>query len=351
VAWPEKEKIRQGVASMLDTNLAVKAGEKVLVMTDPPTLERWVTDEVDWLVQAFERSLLARLVADLAAEMLPDSTVEFLAYPAAAQNGAELDAATVQKMMASDVIVAITNHSLTHTMATQGASEAGSRIASMPGFLASMFEGPMTADYQEIADCSRKLAQLLTTAHTAAITTPDGTDLVLDLGERAGDVDVGLVTSPGRVDNLPAGEAFIAPVEGKAKGSIVVTPRGYAQLQVPMTIHFEKGEVCRIEGGGGMGAELARELELPAEGRQNARRNLAELGIGTNPRASSVESLLEAEKIKGTVHIAIGDNAHIGGIVHADLHMDFVLWEPDLTLDGEAIIRGGNWVFESVARG
>ena len=75
-----------------------------------------------------------------------------------------------------------------------------------------------------------------------------------------------------------------------------------------------------------------------------ARRNLAELGIGTNPKAASVESTLEAEKIKGTVHIAIGDNSHIGSSVEADLHEDFVVWAPDLFLDGELVIRSGEWL-------
>jgi leucyl aminopeptidase (aminopeptidase T) len=342
----QQEQIRQGVKSMLETNLAIQPGETVLVITDPPTLEQWVTREPEELEEALERCILARMVADLTAELVPGAEIAFLAYPAVEQHGGELDAATEKKMAASDVVIAITNRSMTHTMAAEAACKAGSRIASMPGFLASMFEGPMTADHQEIARHSRALAELLTNAHGALVTTPDGTALALDLSGRVADVDVGLITAPGRLDNLPAGEAFIAPVETKAQGKVVVTPRGRAGLQAPMTIYFEKGEVCCLEGGGSMGEELVRTLELPTPGLQSARRNLAELGIGTNPKAHSVESLLEAEKIKGTVHIAIGDNAHIGGVVQADLHMDFVLWDPDLTLDGKTIIRRGKWMFE-----
>jgi len=351
MTWLQKGQIQQGVKSMLETNLAVQPGETVLVMTDPPTLGQWMVQKPEELEEALERCILARMVTDLAAELMPGAKIAFLAYPAVEQPGAELDPATAQRMAASDVIIAITNRSLTHTIAAQTACDGGSRIASMPGFLASMFGGAMMADYQEIARCSKTLAQLLTSANSAVVATPDGTELVLDLGGRVGDVDVGLITTPGKFDNLPAGEAFIAPVEGKAEGRVVVTPKRRAGLQVPMTIYFEKGEVCCIEGGDSIGEELRHKLELPAEGRQGARRNLAELGIGTNPKAHSIESLLESEKIKGTVHIAIGDNAHIGGVVHADLHMDFVLWDPDLTLDGEAIIRGGSWVFESAPRG
>ncbi len=92
-----------------------------------------------------------------------------------------------------------------------------------------------------------------------------------------------------------------------------------------------------------MGDELRALLELPAPGLQTARRTLAELGIGTNPMAQSAKSTLEGEKIKGTVHIAIGDNSGLGGVVMADSHQDFVLWDPDLSLDGRLVIREGKW--------
>ena len=342
MAWPEKENIRQGVASMLKVNLAVQDGEKVLVMTDPPLLEQWRELDTNTLRPMLERSVLARMVADLAAELMPDAEITFLSYPAVERHGAEVDTETAERMRASHAIIAITNYSLTHTMAAEKACEAGGRIASMPGFLPQMFEGPMVADYGRIAEESRRMAQLLTEATTAVLTTPLGTDLTLSLEGRSGDVDIGLIT-PGRIDNLPAGEAFIAPLEGKSRGKVVVTPGGHASLQEQMTIHFHTGQVSDIEGGGKFGQDLSRLLELPESSRQTARRNFAELGIGTNPQARSVESLLEAEKIKGTVHIAIGDNSHIGGDVSADLHQDLVLWDPDLYLDGLLVIRGGEW--------
>ena len=44
-------------------------------------------------------------------------------------------------------------------------------------------------------------------------------------------------------------------------------------------------------------------------------RNLAELGIGTNDKASRPDNVLEAEKILGTIHLALGDNTGFGGII------------------------------------
>ena len=60
--------------------------------------------------------------------------------------------------------------------------------------------------------------------------------------------------------------------------------------------------------------------------------NLAELGIGTNDRARRPDIVLEAEKIIGTVHLALGDNRSMGGESAAPFHVDFVLWGPSLEL-------------------
>jgi leucyl aminopeptidase (aminopeptidase T) len=344
MVWPARERIRQGVLNMLEVNLAVREGETVLVMTDPPTLAQWNEFPVDQIEEALERCVLARLVADLAAEAMPAARTTFLPYPCTGRFGAELDPETAEKMRRSDVVVAINNYSLTHTRAAQEACRAGARVASMPRFLAEMFEGPMTADYHQVAEDSRRMAELLTKASSALLTTPHGTELTMDLGGRSGDVDSGFVAGLERPINLPGGEAFVVPVEGKAEGKVVVTPRGYAPLKENMTIHFHAGEVTDIQGGGSVGDEYRLLLELPTPGLQPGRRNLAELGIGTNPQAKSVKTTLEAEKIMGTVHVAIGDNSVMGGTVQADLHQDFVLWEPDLSLDGHMVIKGGSWL-------
>jgi leucyl aminopeptidase (aminopeptidase T) len=344
MAWAAREKIWRGVLNMLEVNLAVREGESVLVMTDPPTLAQWTELPVEQIEEAIERCVLARLVADLAAEAMPGAKTTFLPYPSTGRFGSELDPETAEKMRNSDVVVAINNYSLTHTRAAQEACRAGARVASMPRFLAEMFEGPMTADYHKVAEDSRRMAELLTDASSALLTTPSGTHLTMDLTGRSGDVDSGFVAEMERPINLPGGEAFIVPVEGKAEGTVTVTPRGYSPLNEIMTLRFQAGEVIDIEGGGAVGDQYRQLLELPTLGLQPGRRNLAELGIGTNPKAKSVKTTLEAEKIMGTVHIAIGDNTVMGGTVQADLHQDFVLWEPSLYLDDRLVIEKGEWL-------
>ncbi len=66
-------------------------------------------------------------------------------------------------------------------------------------------------------------------------------------------------------------------------------------------------------------------------------RNIAELGIGTNDRASRPDNILEAEKILGTIHIAFGDNSSFGGKVSTPFHEDYVFYGPTVT----AILEDG----------
>ena len=113
-----------------------------------------------------------------------------------------------------------------------------------------------------------------------------------------------------------------------------------------MTIRFQQGLVSEVLGGGNVGDNLRQLLGFAGGEIVTERRNLAELGVGTNSMAKASESTLEAEKVLGTVHIAIGDNAHIGGAVTADLHMDFVLPHTQLMLDGETVMSDGRLLID-----
>jgi leucyl aminopeptidase (aminopeptidase T) len=217
----------------------------------------------------------------------------------------------------------------------------------MPGFEAHMFEtgGPMAVDYRQVAAGCRTFANLLTDANEAVVRTPHGTDLRFSLAGRPGKVDDGLYgTDPKVWGNLPAGEAYAIPLEGTGEGQLVAPAGWYPHLTEDMVFRIQKGTVVDLRGGGAVGDEFRRLLNLGSnDPLYKARRNLAELGIGTNPNARKPDNVLEAEKIKGTVHIAIGDNIHMGGQVESDLHEDFVQPQADLLLDGKPVIVGGAW--------
>jgi len=340
----DKEKIKQPVVNMFKVNMGLKAGERVLVVTDIPTMDDWRKKTTEQLADLVQRTLLAKAVSEIAAESFPECPVEFYAYPSVGRHGTEPGAEVAEKLKTADVLTAITSYSLTHTKAREEATKAGVRIASMPLFLIDMFYpgGPMAADYTKVKEETEKLAGLITDAKKVTIKTPTGTDIKFSLKGRSGRVDAGMFTTKGAWGNLPSGEAYTAPLEGTAEGKVVVEKGWYAGLTENMNLVFRNGEVVKVIGGGKVGDEY-RELLKPGvdEEPYKSRRNFAELGIGTNPNARRPDNVLEAEKIKGTVHVAVGDNSHMGGKVTADLHQDFVLPKPDLYIDGKPIMKSG----------
>ena len=72
--------------------------------------------------------------------------------------------------------------------------------------------------------------------------------------------------------------------------------------------------------------------------------NLAELGIGTNEKATLTGNILEDEKILGTVHVAFGASAGIGGTVSVPVHLDCLILEPTLDIDGTRVLDAGRFV-------
>lgn len=340
----EKEKLVNGVVNMLKVNMGLKKGEKVVVVTDFPTAEEWKTKDSAKLTEAVERSLLAKAVSEIAQGKFPDCKVEFFAYPSIGKHGTYPGKEVEEKMKAANVAIAITTYSLTHTDARENACKAGARVASMPMFVADMFYpgGPMAADYSEIDKETRKIAKIITKANEAKVSSPGGTDVTFSLKGRKGMVDAGIFVEKGAWGNLPSGEAYCAPVEGTAEGNLVVEPNWYPELKENMTLIFKNGYVTDIIGGGKIGDEYRGLLDFKKkEDPYISRRNLAELGVGTNPNAKRPDNILESEKIKGTVHLAIGDNSHMGGKVSSDLHQDFIIPKPTLMLDGKVVMKDG----------
>jgi len=239
-----------------------------------------------------------------------------------------------------DLFLAPTSRSLTHTRARKEASEAGVRGATLPGITRDTMARCLAADYQAVARRSERLAEILTRGKTARVTSAAGTDITLSIEGRTSIADTGLLTERGAFGNLPAGEAFLAPVEGTAEGVIVVDGSigDSGVLTEPITLTVHQGAVTETRGPGA--ADLRRLLDPHGPKAYQ----IAELGIGTNDRARIVGNVLEDEKVMGTVHIAIGNNVFMGGTIDVPSHHDGVLRSPDLLIDGVAVMRAGKLV-------
>lgn len=198
-----------------------------------------------------------------------------------------------------------------------------------------MLEGSMNVDWKALERKTLEIAREISKAAYIKVKTPNGTFLSFSKKGRRPIADTGILTRRGSFSNLPAGEVYLAPLEGTAHGKLVLEWGPTKQLGSPVTLTVKDGNVVGIAGDDPYAEELSQKV---SERHENA--NIAELGIGTNEAAQRPDNILESEKILGTIHIALGDNSSFGGRVKTPLHQDFVFFKPTVTLIYEDGRRG-----------
>lgn len=299
--------------------MAIKEGEKVLIITDEPARK------------------IGYALWEGAKELGTEAIFTEIMTPKS--NGEEPPAPVAELMKLVDVILIPTSKSLSHTDSRREASKKGVRIATLPGITEDMMTRTLNADYNEIARKSDAFAEIISNASNIRITTEKGTDINLAVEGRDGHSDTGLNHNPGDFSNLPAGEAYVAPMEGLSEGIIVFdgSMAGVGILNSEtINVKVDAGYATEITGGAG-----AEKLNSIMEPFGKLAYNLAELGIGTHDKALITGEVLEDEKVIGTVHIAFGDNKSMGGTIRVASHLDGVITEPTVIADGKMIMDKG----------
>jgi leucyl aminopeptidase (aminopeptidase T) len=310
--------LERAVGAVVNDCLGVSSGEEVLVICNPATrgLGEAMRGEAE---QAGAEAVLAVMAER-------------------ASHAGEPPATLAEAMASADVVLAPTVQSLSHTAARKRASEAGARIATLPGVTEEMLARVMSADMAELRRKGASVAERLDAASEAVITCPNGSDLHLDLTGRTAIPDAGELTAKGAFGNLPCGEGFIPPAGGWGTLVIDGSMAGVGRVSDPVELVVEDGHLTSARGGQGMAF-----MDLLTEHGEDGT-NVAELGIGTNEKAILTGNILEDEKILGTAHVAFGASAAIGGNVQVPVHLDAVVMVPTVELDGEPIVREGKLV-------
>jgi leucyl aminopeptidase (aminopeptidase T) len=308
------------VRTVVGRCLAIKPGEDVLVVADRETRP------------------IGEALRDEAAEVGADAVLTIMEPREV--DGNEPPRPVAAALAGCDVFMAPTSRSLSHTVARKRASEAGARGATMPGVTEEMLARVMAVDFDTMAARSKAVAELLSAATRAHVTCPRGTDFTLDLNGRKGIPDDGALTEPGAFGNLPCGEGFVAPRGGEGQIVVAATLASIGVAEEPVTLTVEEGRLVAAEGG--LGPRFIELLRSAGE----LGTNLAELGVGTNDRAELTGNVLEDEKILGTVHVAFGASAGIGGTVSVPIHLDVVILDPTLEVNGRRVLDAGSYVLD-----
>ena len=304
------------VATVVRRCLAVKPGEDVLVVVDEPL------QDVGEALRAEAQSAGGDAVLTVMSQR--------------ATHGTEPPPPIAAALASCDVFIAPASRSLSHTQARKRATEAGARGATMPTVTADMLARLMDVDFDVMGARCGAVADLLEAADEAHITCPLGTDFRVDLSGRHGIADDGDLSASGAFGNLPCGEGFIAPLGGE--GTLFVTSLASIGLAAePVQLTVEGGHLTAAAGPEG------ERLWSMLEEHGDAGTNLAELGVGTNDRARLTGNILEDEKMLGTVHVAFGASAAIGGTVSVPIHLDVLVVDATLTIGGTTVLDAGRF--------
>lgn len=307
-----------GARLVLQTSAGLRAGEKLLVVADGDT--RKIGD-------AFAR----------AGRELGSDPVLLEIAPRKA-DGEEPPEPVATAMQSSDVIVLVTGHSLTHTHARRSANRAGARVISVPGATPDMLgAGALATDWNEIHEAVRRVARRLRGGREVRLASAAGTDLTFSVSGRDWITeDTGLCTKKGAFTTLPAGELFVAPVEGTAEGRLVADIYFEEALLEPASAIIAQGHASRIVGA-------SRAVHAMNRGGRDGRA-FARFGFGLNPRARVTGPHLEAEKALGSGHVGFGDNLALGGKIHCGVRVESILSEVAIEVDGKTLLEKGRIV-------
>jgi leucyl aminopeptidase (aminopeptidase T) len=308
-----------GLRSIVKNCMHVKSNENVLIVTDDG-------GESVWLGQLAAKAIDSLNARPIHTILIPRN-----------DNDVEPPKAIAAAMKNVDALIYISDRlEAGHTNANQEAREAGVRCYVINQVPTDDLKRVVSIeDLHTIKRTTEKVADLLSNASFARITSPAGTNITMSIKGRKA---LGIHPT-GKIGVLPDyAEAAVAPVEGTAEGVVVadicIVQWGYV-LRAPLHYKVKAGRVIEVTGYEEEVSRVKRDMVLD----ENAN-NIAELGLGTSHILPWVirGTRRDAGRI-GTAHIGMARNSDIGGNTWSHIHFDNLISQATVELDDKLILK------------
>ena len=295
---------------------APKSGEKILFLVDIPHDD--IGDSVAWRDRREMAQEWYSTFREMGAEV--GFSVVMLEYNATGQSSIPQE--VVDAVRKSNLVIAMTEFSASSSLVPIClAEESITRCASMPTVERRMEKTAFRADYVKVQVYATAIERMLNNAIAAEVVFSTGDTLYVDLRNRVAKFESGDCSIKGQFINFPSGEGWKAPYEATSEESYKfgesktegILPVSYDEEIVKYVI--KNNRIVKIIGN----SRKAEEMRIFFS-ENDTRRNIAELGIGCNPKAVITGNILEDEKVG--LHIAYGMSSHLGGKVKSDVHQD-----------------------------
>ena len=341
--------LEKGARQGLENMLSLKAGEKVVIVTDEVSIRE--TDnafvEVAQNITGDENVIVYNLdeygerpLTEVPGGIEDDAKAADVTMFVAQSIGEELE--TVRKPL---IKTAVKN---------------GAAHGHCPGFTRNMMSEGMATDYKVVYALSLALNDMLSDVHRIAVTSEAGTNLVTDHLKHFPWV-YSQPIQRGDMANLPDGEDFRFPHD--VNGTVVIDGcvgdflgEKYGEIsKTPVTIHIHSGMAVEISCSDPEFEADLKDYIFNRDGkREFLTRKVGEFALGTNLGIENLTgNLLQDEKFGRAVHIAFGnplDDHGTNAGYECKGHIDCLIVGPTVKTDGGLIVMDKGQYTEPVMR-
>lgn len=212
--------------------------------------------------------------------------------------------------------------------------------------LSKIFYAGLSVDYDKLQATGEAVRKTLTGGKKVRITTPEGTDVTLEITGRSTFVSDGILTDE-KIKRggaacqmwLPAGEVYLAPVSGGAEGTVVADRQLWEGKEIRgLRMTFKNGKLIEMKARSGL-----ERLQAIYDAAGAGKDELSALDIGINPAVrlpSRTPGGCYMES--GTITLNIGNNVWAGGDNKCAFGVPLFLRGGTLRVDAEVLIQDGS---------
>lgn len=255
--------------------------------------------------------------------------------------------AAITALAAADIVFDLATEAWLYTEATNTILAAGTRMLQVLVGRDTIIHRPPE---EFIAAREAAARRILEACETYRITSPYGTDLRMQRGDRPIHTQGGFVDHPGDWDSLAVCLGSFAPPEDKADGTLAfygtmdMAPGHMFITEKPILTKVEGGRITWIDTSHREGRRLS---DFLASWNDPGAYVIAHTGFGLDHRARLHPSDPgNWESYLAGVNVAFGANniPQLGGKTVSPSHIDSVLLGVDLEINGRKVIRQGSFV-------
>ena len=329
-----------GAKNAVEVCLGVRAGERVLVITDE--MSRSVAASLERALEERGARFTGMLLEDFGSRPINEAPEVVLDALEKTDVGVLCMTPQPGELAARMAIVKVVERRQI-------------RYAHMVGVTPEIMQEGMRADYRKVDELSERLRERMLRAESLTVKTEAGTFFIAHFDRELDWVKTSGLISPRYWSNLPAGEVFTTPaaVDGTFVCDATVGDYfngKYGDLQAtPLVMKIAGGRLAGVECPR---KDLEEEFWKYCHTDENSDR-VGELAFGTNLGLTRmIGVLLQDEKFPG-VHIAFGDP--YGNQTHADwksrTHVDVLTRNCDVWIDQEQVIEKGRYQLSQLGLG